>query len=103
MPTLLPSRPAPVRRLSWPETIRFLTLVARVRWLDMRAHALVDRGAGFSDDRLLHLMRKWLALHEAIGALLPGIPEPEHVGEVRTILTPKEVRRADAPVRSLAR
>ncbi|MCJ2136694.1 hypothetical protein MKK69_22030 [Methylobacterium sp. J-026] len=86
MPTALPIRPVSERRLSWRQTVRFLALVARVRWLDMRAHAIVGRGAGFSDDRLLRLMRKWLACHEAIAALLPGVPEPEHVREVRAIL-----------------
>ena len=90
MPTMLPDRPAIEPRLSRPQTIRFLALVGRVRWLDMRGYALVGRGAGFSDDRLLRLMRRWLACYEAIGALLPGISEPEHVREVRAILAGTE-------------
>ena len=101
MPTALPTRPAAEPRLSWPQTARFLVLVARVRWLDKRAHALVGRGAGFSDDQLLRLMRKWLACHEAIAALLPDTPEPEHVREVRAILRlSHDVRKCHAATRS---
>ena len=88
MPTQLPTRPTVERRLSLPETARFLILVARVRLLDLRMHRVVRQGPGFSDDRLLHLMRRWLALHEAIAATLPGVPEPKHVREVRAILRP---------------
>ncbi|MCJ2124779.1 hypothetical protein [Methylobacterium sp. J-077] len=86
MPTLLPNHPARLRVLPWPTVGRLVFLVARIRWLDMRAHALVGRGAGLADDRLLRLMRKWLACHEAVAGLLPGIPEPKHVAEVRAIL-----------------
>ncbi|MCJ2065453.1 hypothetical protein MKK63_22465 [Methylobacterium sp. J-088] len=46
----------------------------------------VRRGQGFADDRLLRLMWRWLALHERIAAMLPGIPEPEHDADVRAIL-----------------
>ena len=88
MPTQLPARPTAEPRLSLPKTARFLLLVARVRLLDIRMHCVVRQGSGFSDDRLLRLMRRWLALHERIAALLPGIPEPEHVREVRAILHP---------------
>lgn len=86
MPTLLPSRPLSEPRLSLHKTIRFLILVASVRFLDLRMHRVVRQGSGYSDDRLLRLMRRWLATHEAIAALLPGIPEPQHVREVRAIL-----------------
>ena len=86
MPTQLPTRPMVEPRLSLPETARFLILVARVRLLDVQMHRIVRQGSGFSDDRLLRLMRRWLVTHERIGALLPGIPEPEHVREVRAIL-----------------
>ena len=83
MPTILPPRMHP---LPWSKAARLVFLAARIRWLDMRSHALVNRGAGFADDRLLRLMSKWLACHEAIAALLPGLPEPKHVAEVRAIL-----------------
>ena len=100
MPTLLPHRPPAEPRLSLPETVRFLVLVASVRLLDLRMHAEVRRGQGFADDRLLRLMRRWLALHERVAALLPGIPEPEHVREVRAILRPlDEIKRRAADVR----
>ncbi|MCJ2086110.1 hypothetical protein MKK88_08900 [Methylobacterium sp. E-005] len=88
MPTLLPSRPPSEPRLSLPQTVRFLALVARVRLHDARMHVVVRQGSGFSDDRLLRLMRRWLALHQEIGAMLPGVPEPEYVAEVRAILRP---------------
>lgn len=86
MPTVLPYRPSTDRHLSLPDTARFLILVGRVRLLDARMHRVVRRGAGFSDDRLLHLMRRWLALHERIAAMLPRILEPKHVREMRVIL-----------------
>ncbi|MBN4098595.1 MULTISPECIES: hypothetical protein [Methylobacterium] len=86
MPTAIPIRPAPERCLSWPDTARLLILVARVRILDLEMHTVVRHGSGFADDRLLHLMRRWLAQHEAISALLPGVAEPRHVAEVRAIL-----------------
>ncbi|MCJ2121348.1 hypothetical protein [Methylobacterium sp. J-077] len=35
---------------------------------------------------MLRLMRKSLRLHDAIAALLPGLPEAEHVRQVRAIL-----------------
>lgn len=88
MPTQLPTRPTDDRRLSLPDSARFLFLVARVRLLDARLHVLVAWGWGLGDDRLLRLMRRWLSYHDAIGALLPGIPEPQHVKEVRAILRP---------------
>ncbi|MCJ2063063.1 hypothetical protein MKK63_10115 [Methylobacterium sp. J-088] len=72
--------------MSLPETARLLLLVARVRLLDLLMHVEVRRGQGFADDRLLRLMRRWLAMHEAVGALLPGITEPEHDADVRAIL-----------------
>ena len=82
MPVSLPIRRAPMRRLSWPDATRLVVLVVRLRFLDLQAHALVRGGAGLADDRLLRLMRKWLACHEAISALLPGIPEHERVRQV---------------------
>lgn len=89
MPTALPFRPVRVRRLSWPETIRFLRLVAHLRWLDRRlhaAHARVDRlGLDMGGAALLRLAHRWLATHEAVAALL-GIPEPPQVTQVRIAL-----------------
>lgn len=89
MPTALPTRPAPERRLSWPQTIRFLGLVARLRWLDRRLHAAhrrVDRlGPDLAGDELLRLTRRWLAAHGAVAALL-GRPEPPQVSQVRIAL-----------------
>ena len=86
MPTQLPTRPTIEPRLSLSETARFLILVARVRLLDLQMHRIVRQGSSFSDDRLLRLMRHWLALHERIGTLLPGIPEPEQVRIVRATI-----------------
>lgn len=91
MPTALPSRPPPARRLSLLETVRFFGLLARVRWLDSRLHAAhrrVDRlGLDAAGAELLRLARRWLDIHRQIGALL-GIPEPPHVAQVRATLTP---------------
>ncbi len=94
MPTALPYRAPQVRRLSWRETVRFLALVARVRWLDWRLHAASRHdGSDEAGDRLLALAQRWLAIHAAIGALL-GIPEPSHVARVRATLRPLDsVRR----------
>lgn len=88
MPTALPTLAQHIRRLSRRDAARLLILVARVRLLNLWMHAEVRRGSGFADDRLLRLMGRWLALHEAIGALLPATPEPEHVAEVRATLQP---------------
>lgn len=92
MPTSLPATTAaqPVCRLSLGETARFLLLVAEVRFLDMRLSALYGgaerRGREPHGPTLLRLVRRWLAVHERIGALLPGIPEPPHVQQVRVVL-----------------
>ncbi|MCJ2023117.1 hypothetical protein [Methylobacterium sp. J-067] len=91
MPTTLPITAArPVRRLSLGETVRFLFLVAEVRLLDLRLSALYGgaerRGREPHGPTLLRLVRRWLAVHERIGALLPGIPEPPHVQQVRVVL-----------------
>ena len=89
MPTALPFRLPPVRRLSLPETARFLVLIVRARWLDRRLHAVhrqVDRlGLDAAGDELLRLARRWLDVHQQIGAML-GIPEPPHVAQVRATL-----------------
>ena len=89
MPTALPFRLPRVRRLSLPETVRFLVLIVCVRWLDRRLHAAhrrVDRlGLDAAGDELLRLARRWLDIHQQIGALL-GIPEPPHIEQVRTTL-----------------
>lgn len=104
MPVSLPYRAPQVRRLSWRETVRFLVLVARVRWLDWRLHAASRHdGSDEAGDRLLALARRWLEIHAEIGALL-GIPEPPHVAEVRTTLQPidgirKHAEAARLPVR----
>lgn len=91
MPTALPFRPAPVRRLSWPKTIRFLGLVARLRWLNVHLHAAHRRsirlGTDAASDRLLQLAHRWLVTHEAMAALL-GIPEPSQVAQVRRAIRP---------------
>ena len=88
MPTLLPSPRG--RRLSLTQTARFLFLVACVRLLDARLGALYlraeRRGREPHGPTLLRLVRRWLAIHEEIGAMLPGIPEPPHVREVRAVL-----------------
>lgn len=77
------------RRLSWGQTIQFLTLVARVRWLDHRlraAHRRVDRlGLDAAGPQLLRLAQRWLAIHEAISDLI-GSPDPLHVNQVRAAL-----------------
>ena len=74
------------RRLTWPQTLQFFALLARVRWLDRRmyaSHRLVDRlGEDVAGDELLKLAHRWLATHEAIGDLI-GCPEPP---QVRVIL-----------------
>jgi len=91
MPTTLPtSTVRPVRRLSLRETVRFLFLLAQIRLLNMRLFALYNgaerRGREPHGPTLLRLVRRWLAVHERIGALLPGTPEPPHVQQVRVVL-----------------
>ena len=88
MPTLLP--PPRGRQLSLTQTPRFLFLVARVRLLDARLAALYLRAERRDREphgpTLLRLVRRWLAIHEEIGAMLPGIAEPLHVRQVRAVL-----------------
>jgi hypothetical protein len=90
MPTALPTRRHDDRRLTFSQTVVFLTLIARIRVLDMRLSALYERaerrGREPHGPTLLRLVRRWLATHERIAALLPGIPEPPHVQEVRVVL-----------------
>jgi hypothetical protein len=86
MPTTLPNRPATEPDLPWLNVGRLAILVARVRLIDLRLHVLVWWGAGFADDSVLRLMRRWLKLHDAIAILLPALPEPEHVAQVRVVL-----------------
>ena len=106
MPTALPFRLPPVRRLTLPETVRFLVLIVRVRWLDRRLHAAHRRvdclGLDAAGDELLRLARRWLDLHQQIGAML-GISELPHVAIVRaTLQPPDEIRRRAAAVPPLA-
>ncbi|MBE7203715.1 MAG: hypothetical protein INR70_38790, partial [Parafilimonas terrae] len=97
MPTSLPTRSARAQRLSLPETARLLFLVARVRFLDLRLSGLYSpaerRGRDPHGPTLLRLIRRWLAVHESIGSLLPWVPEPPHVQEVRTLLETTFSRR----------
>ena len=90
MPTALPSRRRDDRRLTFSQTIMFLVLIARIRILDMRLSAVYRRaerrGREPHGPTLLRLVGRWLTVHERIGALLPGIPEPPHVQEVRAVL-----------------
>jgi hypothetical protein len=90
MPTLIPSRRYDDRRLTFSQTAVFLVLIVRVRILDARLSALYERAERRGQEphgpTLLRLVRRWLALHERIAALLPGILEPPHVQEVRAVL-----------------
>lgn len=49
-------------------------------------NACPSDGLDAAGSALLLAARRWLDAGEPIGALLPGIPEPAHVGEVRAIL-----------------
>ncbi len=91
MPIALPTRPASDRRLSFPANHAVLR-PPRPRAL--AGHALgrcappVDRfGLDAAGDDLLRIARQWLDTHQRIGALLPGMPEPPHVAQVRVTLT----------------
>ena len=100
MPTALPSRSgvaAAAKRLSWPDTARFLILLVRVRRLNRRleiGRRRVERdGLDVAGPDLLLTSRRWLATHEAIAGLL-GVPEQPHVAQVRATLQPLDrVRR----------
>ena len=91
MPTQLPVSPRrhDDRCLTFSQTVAFLILIARVRILDMRLSALYERAERRRQEphgpTLLRLIRRWLAIHERIAGLLPGIPEPPHVQEVRNL------------------
>lgn len=89
MLTALPSRQHDDRRLTISQTVAFLILIARIRIIDMRLSAVYRRaerqGREPHGPTLLRLVRRWLAIHERIGALLPGIPKPPHVQEVRDL------------------
>lgn len=91
MPVSLPARTPRDRRLLLSESVRFLILVARVRVLDARLAALYlraeRRGCEPHGPTLLRLVRRWLALHDRIGAMLPGVPEPLHVRQVRAVFS----------------
>ena len=96
MPTEISARPVPRtyrrgRSLTWPQTVRFFWLFAGVMILDVRlqrAHRRVDRlGLDVAGDELLHLARRWLATHEAIGILLMA-EKPAAVAELRAALRP---------------
>lgn len=92
MPTQLPVSPRrhDDRCLPPSQTVVFLTLIARVRILYMRLSALYARaerrGREQHGPTLLHFVRRWLAILEQIAALLPGIPKPPQVQEVRAVL-----------------
>jgi len=90
MPTALPSRRHDDRRLTISQTAMFLALIVRVRILDVRLSAVYRRAERRGQEphgpTLLRLVRRWLAIHEQIGTLLPGIPEPPHVQEVPSLL-----------------
>ena len=100
MPTVLPDRPkaaAAAQRLSWPDTVRLLILLARVRWLNRRLDTarrqVAHHGLDVAGPDLVIVARRWLMMHEAIATLL-RIPEPPEVAKVRATLRPlDEVRR----------
>jgi hypothetical protein len=100
MPTQLPANPRrhDSRRLTFSQTGVFLILIMRIRVLDMRLSVLYARaerrGGEPHGPTLLRLVRRWLAIHERIAALLPGIPEPPHVQEVRGIFETQAVKRS---------
>lgn len=92
MPTILRKRPeiaVAAQRLSWRDTVRFVILLAQVRWLNRRLEAARCRvehyGFDIAGPDLVIAARRWLDLHEAIAHLL-GIPEPSHVAQVRVTI-----------------
>lgn len=92
MPTAIPiksPRVAALRRLSGPDTARFLVLTMRVRWHNQRmkaANRRVDRyGFDIAGFDLVQAVVRWLAVHKAISQLLDA-PEPVHVSQVRRVL-----------------
>ena len=100
MPTALPTRTetaTAAQRLSWPDTARFLILLARVRWLNRRleaAHRRVKRyGLDVAGLDLVITARRWLDTHEAIADLL-GLPESLEAAKVRATLQTSSRRRS---------
>lgn len=91
MPTQLPAehRRHGSRRLTFSQTAVFLVLIVRLRILDMCLSAFYGRadwrGREPHGPTLLGLVRRWLAIHERIAALLLGILVPPHIQEVRDI------------------
>ena len=85
-----------IRRLSWMDTARFMILLQRVRWLNWRmevANRHVDQqGFDVAGTKLALTMLRWLACHEAIGALLE-CPEPPSVAQVRATLQKASLRK----------
>lgn len=75
--------------LSWRQTTWLFILLVRIRWLDWRLAAAIQRvakrGLDTSGDRFLRLARRWLMIHQAIVSLL-GCPEPPHVRQMRLSL-----------------
>lgn len=79
----------------WREVARLYVLLARVRWIDARLNFLYRGGQSPQGEKLLRLMEEWLALHERISDLLPGIPEPPHVQEIRGIFELIAAKRSE--------
>ena len=100
MPTALPTRTeiaAAAQRLSWPDTARFLILLARVRWLNRRleaAHRRVERyGLDVAGLDLVITARRWLDAQEAVSDLL-RLPAPPEAAKVRATLQAPSRRRS---------
>lgn len=72
--------------LPWREVARLYVLLAQVRWIDARLNFLYRSNRSLQDEKLLHLMRRWLALHEAAAVILRR-PLPPHVEQVRALLS----------------
>ena len=69
----------------WSEVARLYVLLAQVRWIDARLNFLYRGGRSPQGEKLLRLMGKWLAAHEAAAVILRR-PLPLHVEQVRAIL-----------------
>jgi hypothetical protein len=99
MPTELPTQRATVaaaKNLSWPDVVRLLILMTRVRWLNRRLEAAryrVDQhGLDVAGTDLVIIARRWLAAQEAVADLL-GLPERAEVAKVRATLSQRQSRR----------
>jgi hypothetical protein len=80
--------PTTVRRTSpppWGEVARLFLLLVRVRLIDARLNFLYRGGRSPQGEKLLRLVRRWLALHEAAAVILRR-PLPPHVEQVRSVL-----------------